>query len=313
MTPEALGNWTVFVVFGAVAAFAALGMTLTMSMYRAGLALMVSFLALAVLFFQLQAELLAVVQVMMNVAGMAVMILFMVMLMMDPGGSMMWDMARQMRMPGIGALKMGMPRRGARGDHANSSHDQMMVDMSMSTAQVPWAALVGIGTGALLVLLVIRPVWPTVVETPRGVGVEAVGELLLTKYMPAFEGAALLILAGMVTAVMLGRREAYDRERARRASPSVLSEDGAGAEGDYACPMHPEVRSSEPGICPKCGMRLERTENRKEATVMDRDTAQSKQRGEGAGYACPMHPEVRSERPGKCPKCGMALEPVSKK
>src|SRR6185295_18245298 len=28
------------------------------------------------------------------------------------------------------------------------------------------------------------------------------------------------------------------------------------------------------------------------------------------GYTCPMHPEVRSDRPGSCPKCGMALEPV---
>ncbi|MDD4019729.1 MAG: HAD-IC family P-type ATPase, partial [Kiritimatiellae bacterium] len=26
-------------------------------------------------------------------------------------------------------------------------------------------------------------------------------------------------------------------------------------------------------------------------------------------YTCPMHPEVRQEKPGDCPKCGMALEP----
>src|SRR5262245_39124666 len=26
-------------------------------------------------------------------------------------------------------------------------------------------------------------------------------------------------------------------------------------------------------------------------------------------YTCPMHPEVRQDRPGACPKCGMALEP----
>lgn len=30
----------------------------------------------------------------------------------------------------------------------------------------------------------------------------------------------------------------------------------------------------------------------------------------GASYTCPMHPEIRQDRPGACPKCGMALEPV---
>ena len=29
----------------------------------------------------------------------------------------------------------------------------------------------------------------------------------------------------------------------------------------------------------------------------------------GSIYTCPMHPEVRQEGPGSCPKCGMALEP----
>jgi Cu+-exporting ATPase len=28
-------------------------------------------------------------------------------------------------------------------------------------------------------------------------------------------------------------------------------------------------------------------------------------------YTCPMHPEVRQETPGACPKCGMALEPLN--
>jgi Cu+-exporting ATPase len=29
----------------------------------------------------------------------------------------------------------------------------------------------------------------------------------------------------------------------------------------------------------------------------------------GAVYVCPMHPEIRRDEPGNCPKCGMALEP----
>jgi P-type Cu+ transporter len=33
--------------------------------------------------------------------------------------------------------------------------------------------------------------------------------------------------------------------------------------------------------------------------------------GAGVEYTCPMHPEVRQIGPGFCPKCGMALEPVS--
>jgi len=33
-----------------------------------------------------------------------------------------------------------------------------------------------------------------------------------------------------------------------------------------------------------------------------------KQAGE---YTCPMHPEMRQLGPGACPKCGMALEPIT--
>ena len=58
----------------------------------------------------------------------------------------------------------------------------------------------------------------------------------------------------------------------------------------YACPMHPEVTSTEPGRCPKCGMKLLAT-----------------QAPAATGYACPMHPEVVSDQPGRCPTCGMKL------
>lgn len=40
-------------------------------------------------------------------------------------------------------------------------------------------------------------------------------------------------------------------------------------------------------------------------------TAQlSQAASEGTIYTCPMHPEIRQDHPGQCPKCGMTLEPV---
>lgn len=42
----------------------------------------------------------------------------------------------------------------------------------------------------------------------------------------------------------------------------------------------------------------------------DRKQPQLVQTPRDASYTCPMHPEVRSDRPGSCPKCGMALEPT---
>ena len=42
-----------------------------------------------------------------------------------------------------------------------------------------------------------------------------------------------------------------------------------------------------------------------------RETASGDATEGGGTFTCPMHPEVREDRPGDCPKCGMALEPVS--
>ncbi len=102
-------EWAIFLPLALLAIVTAAGMIITMSMYRAGLALMASFVALAGLFILLDADLLAAIQVMMNVGGMLVMVLFMAMMMIDPGGEMMWDMKRDMHMSGPGAFSMHMP------------------------------------------------------------------------------------------------------------------------------------------------------------------------------------------------------------
>jgi NADH-quinone oxidoreductase subunit J len=251
-------EWVIFIALSAVAVITAAGMLLTMSMYRAGLALMASFVALAGLFILLDADLMAAIQIMMNVGGMLVMVLFMVMMMMDPGGEMMWGMKRDMHMPGPGAFSMHMPRgkppedESAEGKMASSTdmnmsdgetdmagHDmdmadmtmtprqnyQMMVDMAMSTAQLPWAIALGIASALLLIVLLVQTPWPLAQGGPMQDATTAVGELLLSRYMIGFEGAAFLILAGIAGAVLFAKREGGDTlpKREQQATQETVS------------------------------------------------------------------------------------------
>ena len=109
----------------------------------------------------------------------------------------------------------------------------------------------------------------------------------------------------------------------------------------YTCSMHPEVRSTEEGSCPKCGMFLTPEGEGGEHGHHDHsghghghgdDQAHSchghdhdqgaasvaEKGGEydtvpadfnGTIYTCPMHAQVRHPGPGSCPLCGMGLEP----
>jgi Cu(I)/Ag(I) efflux system membrane fusion protein len=61
----------------------------------------------------------------------------------------------------------------------------------------------------------------------------------------------------------------------------------------FACPMHLEETSDEPGRCSVCKMDL---------------VPQLKAQG---AYVCPMHPEEASEEPGHCSICKMELSPVA--
>ncbi len=113
----------------------------------------------------------------------------------------------------------------------------------------------------------------------------------------------------------------------------------------YVCPMHLDVRAEAPGRCPKCGMNLvlAGADGRVPASVHaehghathahqhhphEQHTAapatgtageylppaerpsRPPEPSAGAIYTCPMHPEIRQDHPGNCPKCGMTLEPL---
>lgn len=98
----------------------------------------------------------------------------------------------------------------------------------------------------------------------------------------------------------------------------------------YTCPMHPEVREKKSGKCPKCGMSLAQEDFYKVYTCPKKEcpkisakadkccgkdlkmTLMSKKEyndfTQEQEYICPMHSDVVSNQPGKCPKCGMNLE-----
>lgn len=77
---------------------------------------------------------------------------------------------------------------------------------------------------------------------------------------------------------------------------------------------------------PICGMESEKTkaikftqdgltyyfcsENCRQKFLKQSSTEKSVTFRNKAMYTCPMHPEIRQDKPGDCPKCGMRLEPV---
>ncbi len=88
--------------------------------------------------------------------------------------------------------------------------------------------------------------------------------------------------------------------------PSDLNGDGI----IYTCSMHPQIKQDEPGKCPICGMEL--VEQKVESVQKDNGKDQHKHgdNEKPLGYACPMNCVPPLPEPGKCPVCGMELQPV---
>jgi RND family efflux transporter MFP subunit len=99
----------------------------------------------------------------------------------------------------------------------------------------------------------------------------------------------------------------------------------------YTCPMpeHSSVHSDKPGKCPICGMTLIPVMASPDADSSthqfnnppdpgattnpgpaDINSPSATKAAVKQLYTCPMHPDVISDKPGQCPKCGMTLVPV---
>jgi len=74
----------------------------------------------------------------------------------------------------------------------------------------------------------------------------------------------------------------------------------------YICPMC-HIKSDKPGKCPQCGMDMvkEKPANQKTAPKESKPQASMKPAAKDV-YVCPMC-DIKSDKPGKCPHCGMDL------
>lgn len=157
--------------FGAAGIWFGLKVFTTASMMRSALALLFSMTALGALFLALEAEFLGVLQIMMMAVEMAIMALFMIMYMMNPGGLSQMEMTHQKRL----------------------------------------SITVAVAGGLLALLLAVFGGWQlsSVEVAPPAEQTRALGFELMERSMLVFEAAGVTILVAMIatTAVAIRRRE----------------------------------------------------------------------------------------------------------
>ncbi len=96
--------------------------------------------------------------------------------------------------------------------------------------------------------------------------------------------------------------------------PAPTSSSCGCCHDSQAAPKPSESVSPKPTTayyCPMCpGVESDRPGTcPKCGMALERNPAHTLKASRSTIYVCPMHPEVRSDQPGTCPKCGMALEP----
>ncbi|HEX9116245.1 MAG TPA: NADH-quinone oxidoreductase subunit J [Anaerolineae bacterium] len=166
-----------FIIFGAIAIAAGLGVIFSRKPTYSALFLLVNFVCLAAFYVMLQAQYLAMVQVIVYAGAIVVLFLFVVMLI---GGGELLD----------------LPTGGLR-NRANLPRGVVVVALTL-------LLVAGLAYGVIAGRL------PTTQGAAAAFGqgsVEAVGQALFGAYLLPFELASVLLLVGMIGAVVLARKD----------------------------------------------------------------------------------------------------------
>jgi NADH:ubiquinone oxidoreductase subunit 6 (subunit J) len=165
--PQVTVSHVVFIILSAIALIGALGVVTTRNLFRAALFLVLSFIGVAGFYILLEAEFLAMVQILVYVGAIAILIIFAIML------------SQRLMAPGYKA----------------------------SNEQWVWALVSAVALFAVLAFILLRVGWPTgEASIPQGTVAE-LGKALVDpdQYLLVFEVASVLLLAALVGAVVIAR------------------------------------------------------------------------------------------------------------
>lgn len=159
-------NDAVFIILGFITLIGAVGVVSLNNIVHAALSLVISFLGVAGLYFQLQAEFLGLVQIMVYAGAISVLVIFAIMLVMDR-------------------------------DPANTNLTHRINRW--------WGGLTAVLFAALIGLAIRQSQFAVQAGSGSADRIGQIAELLLGDYVIAFEVAALLLLVAVVGAIILAK------------------------------------------------------------------------------------------------------------
>ncbi len=159
----------VFIILSAIALIGALGVVLNRRLFRSALFLVLSFVGVAGFYILLEAELLAMIQLLVYVGAIAILIIFAIML----------------------------------------SRQAMATDDKVLNEQWILGGIVAVALFAVLVYVLVQVNWPVVETAVPANSIQRLGEALVNPngFVLPFEVASVLLLVALVGAVIIAREK----------------------------------------------------------------------------------------------------------